>query len=371
VASCARTQPVLCWHLGRSVKAVIASCDLYMHRCRYALANCRKSAHSSLVSAALGSIGAEDDCSRRTRGDWHDTVHELLPPVCQFCDCRAASDPDRTFCCCRCGFFLCGGKSSSMLVVSLEPPLPVRSLPLPSGRLIEPTPVLEAVAAALRVTRRVADAGAGISLLGATACVTGVDKLPSKGSVFSPSKDRTTPNPSDPMPPPRAPQPPASPPPALVLPLRGGAGPLAASGGGPIAPGVCMPDSMSGVCSPPCIIILAPIDADDGVANDSAPPPLPPWPPVNGVACIELLFGPVHGVTGTLLAPNMLEFTEGVADDKGVPGMPPFAPGVAVTPPVSIEMFARLPDCALLQGATAVKCAAMLLFTTNPTACCA
>ena len=179
-----------------------------------------------------------------------------------------------------------------MLAASSTEAFAVRSLPLPT--FIEPTAPALAEAAALRVTRRVADGGA-IALLDDPECATGVDRA---GSVFSPSRDRTTPNPRGPAPPARAPRPAPSPP-VLVLPLRGGGGPLPTTGGGAIDPGVCMA-GISGVCSPPCIIMLPRKGAAEaGVANDSAPLPL--CPPVMGVACIELFrCEPVHGVTGAL-----------------------------------------------------------------------
>ena len=214
------------------------------------------------------------------------------------------------------------------------------------------------------MTRRVADGGPSIPLPGTPECATGVDILPETGSVFSPSRDRTTPNPSGPP----ALVPRLAPSPVLVLPLRGGAGPFPTMGGGAIEPGVWTP-GISGVCSPPCIIMLPHNEAEAGVANDSAP--LPPCTPAIGVACIELLLcGPVHGVAGAL-APNMLEFTSGVAADMGVPGNAPIAPGVAVTP-ASIDTLGRpMPwTVLLLQGARAVKGAALLPLP-KPNASCA
>jgi hypothetical protein len=127
-----------------------------------------------------------------------------------------------------------------------------------------------------------------------------------------------------------------------------------------MALGVCIPIGMSGVCSPP---IMLPNDADAGVANDKAPLPFPPCPPVTGVACMEWLWGPVQGVTGAF-APDMLECTSSVPADNGVPGMA-LGPGVAPIPPDSIMP----PACVLLlQGASAVRGAVLLLCPPSPKA---
>ena len=248
---------------------------------------------------------------------------------------------------------MCGGKSSSMViassVVAVLPLalLPGRELSPPSAKLLDKAPVLAvAVAVALRVTRRVADTGGGISLLDAPVCVAG-EELPRPGSVFSPSNDRTAPKPDGPVKTPRPPRPLTSPP-VLTLPLRGGAGPFPASGGGTMAPGVCMPVGISGVCSPPGGI-NPPKDAEAGVVNESAPVPFPCAPGIGDAP--NVLF---RGVA----APNMLELPSGVAADMGVPGMAFSSPGVDPVAPTSIDMFVWL-----LLGTRAVKGIAWLLPT--------
>ena len=183
-----------------------------------------------------------------------------------------------------------------------------------------------------------------------------------RGSVFSPSNDRTTPNPITPPPAPRPIRPTfsagcdAEP----VLALLAGGGPFAATGGGPVALGVWTPNDMSGVCSPPIGLAKPSNKPDEGVVKESAPVALPPpCPPCIGVDCTELLWlcATIHeGVPGTFPA-VMLKFTAGVPAEKGVQGktfMGLRAP--EVHPPASVAMLPTLPPCTvlLLQGASAV-----------------